>query len=273
MQNEIERVRKILEERQLPFALKLTNSLGSVGTEIAQTEDEKKAIVKYITTENLPNYLPRITPENAHIHPTAPILSDFIQGDTMAINFFVWRDGSPIILGACQQLSTRSSEGGRQCSALTYADQPKLKDKYIKQLEEIGRVLHEHGYYGAVGADIMQNPDDGKLFVIDLNVRTPTSLILYLLKSHCEQRSFGVSIAFECLILTISREELGRKFANEVQEGRIIILGSTRLGSSENWAYPTILAGETLEDINKMSERILMYELGSGSEAEEAGGA
>ena len=70
--------------------------------------------------------------------------------------------------------------------------------------------------------------------------------------------------------MTISREKLAQMFKKEIQEGRIIVLGSTRLGAAENWAYPTILAGETLEDIDKMSERILEYELGKKSDAEEA---
>lgn len=122
--------------------------LGSVGTEIARDEDERKKIVEYITTENLPSYLPRISPENAHIHPTCLILSDFVKSDTIPLNFFIRKDGSPLFLGACHQLGTRSEGGGRQCTALTFADQERLKAKYMSKLEEIGKVLNKEGYYG-----------------------------------------------------------------------------------------------------------------------------
>lgn len=276
LKKEIERVRKILEDRPVPFVLKLTNSLGSVGTEIAQSEDEQKSIVEYITTDNLPSYLPRITTTNAHVHPTCLILSDFIKGDTKAINFFIRKDGTPLWLGGCKQLGTRR-DGGRQFTGLTYVEQDDLKKMYMPELEKIGKVLKKEGYYGTVGADIMQDPDSGTLFTIDLNVRTPTSFNLYLLKTHCEERGFGVSVAFECLILTASRERLAELFRKEFQEGRFIILGSTRLGKAENWAYPTVLAGETLEVVTELSERILEYEMGKGGKSEsnelqEAGG-
>lgn len=126
---------------------------------------------------------------------------------------------------------------------------------------------------------------------------------LYLLKSHCEARGFGVVMAFECIILEISRvsekrledydfpccgwdmltllavslkEELGDKFRQEAQEGRLIVLGSTRLGAGNNvWAFPVVLAGETQENVKELSERILKYEMGKGDEQnqelEEAG--
>ena len=138
--------------------------MSSVGTLIAKDESKRKEIVDW-TESYLREYSPRITEDNAHMLTTALILSDFIPGETMALNFFVKRDGSVEFLGACHQLST--GESGRQATAITYADQTELQKKYQPVLDGIGRELHKEGYCGPVGADIMENPDDRYVLLLD----------------------------------------------------------------------------------------------------------
>ena len=261
----------MLGNRELPFVLKLNQSLGSVGTMLVKTEEDKQETIKHITAI-LCESLPRLTRDNAHIYPTLLIMSEFLPGKTMALNFFVRRDGTPIWLGGCHQLSTRGTEGGRQQTALTWTHQDKLKQKYKTTLESIGRVLHDEGYYGPAGADIMETAD-GTQYVIDLNVRTSTSLILGILRGHCEQRGFNASAVFECLLLGICREELEKRFEKEFEEGRIILLGTTRLGKKEKWASPVVLTGEDQDTVKSLSERVLQFEAVGGGGAGDAGGA
>ena len=254
---EIQRIHTILQKRKLPFVLKLTQSLSAVGTNIVQDEKERSEVLQKID-EYLAAYLPRITKGNAHLYTTALVLSDFVPGKTMALNFFVKRDGSPVFLGACHQLAT--GESGRQATAITYADQAKWETKYHSTLQKIGKALNEEGYYGAVGADIMED-EEGRLFTIDLNVRTPLSLVLYLLRGHFnDKRGMGMSLVYECVMLKISREELEERFAKEFAEARIVLLGSTRMGKKEQWAYGMVVAGEDQKALDKLSERILEFE-------------
>lgn len=254
---EIARIINILQKRNLSWVLKLTQSLSAVGTNIVTNEDEREEIIKKMEGY-LAEYLPRITKQNAHLNTTTLILSDLIPGKTMALNFFIRRDGSPIFLGACHQLAT--GESGRQATAITYADQEKLGPKYQKTLEVIGKALHEEGYYGAVGADIMED-ESGAQFTIDLNVRTPLSLVLYLLKGHFnDRRGLGMSLVYECVMLKISREELEKRFSKEFQEGRIVLLGSTQLGDKDEHAYGMVVAGEGKKEIDGLSDRILKFE-------------
>lgn len=144
MEAEVERIITKLKRAELPYVLKLTQSLSSVGTIIVTSEEERADAVKEIT-DYLTRYLPRITKQNAHLYTTALILSQLIPGETMALNFFVRRDGGVTYLGACHQLATGNE--GRQATAITYADQEKLEPKYRKTLDKIGRVLNEEGYY------------------------------------------------------------------------------------------------------------------------------
>ena len=258
IQDDILRIRKILRGRPVPFVLKLTQSLSSVGTVLAKSEDDRANFVD-MADDYLQRYLPRITKDNCHLYTTALILSDFIPGDTMALNFHVRKNGTPVFLGACHQLST--GESGRQATAITYANQEKLETKYRTTLEKIGQTLHEEGYYGPVGADIMEDPDEGTLFAIDLNVRSPLSLVLYLLKGHFNGKcGLGMSLVYECVMLSMSREQLEKRFSKEFEEARIVLLGSTRLGKKAVWAYGMVVAGETKKEIDGLSDRILEFE-------------
>ena len=255
---EIERAKTIMQEQPLPYVLKLTQSLSAVGTNIVQNEEEREALVERMT-KYLEEYLPRVTKENTHLNTTSLIISSFIKGPTMALNFYVRKDGSVEYLGACHQLST--GESGRQATAITYADQSKLQKKYQDILDRIGKTLHDEGYYGPVGADVLENPDTGEQYAIDLNVRTPLSLVLYLLKKHFnDSRGYGMSLVYECIFLSVSREELEKRFQKEFEEARIVLMGSTRMGERDVWAYGCIIAGENKQALDKLSERILEFE-------------
>lgn len=258
VQQEVERVVKILQDRPAPWVLKLTQSLSSVGTLIARDEESKEKQIKKIS-QYLTDYLPRVTKYNAHLYTTSLILSDFIPGGTAALNFFIRKDGSAIFLGACTQLST--GETGRQATAIFYDQQEKLEKKYLPTLNEIGASLRDHNYYGPVGADIMED-EEGKLYTIDLNVRTPLSLVLYNLKSHFTSRGLNAAIVFECIQLKLPREKAEEKFAKEFREARIIITGSTQFGHKNQWAYGMIVAGEDKESFDALVDRILEDEAG-----------
>ncbi|KAM3421087.1 hypothetical protein BST61_g1501 [Cercospora zeina] len=267
---EIARVKKILHDRP-PYVLKLTQSLSSVGTLIVRDEKEREEVIRK-AEEYLKEYLPRITKENECLFPTSLILSDFIPGETMALNFFVKGSGEVVFLGACHQLST--GESGRQATAITYKEQEKLEQKYRDVLKQIGEVLHGEGYRGPCGADVMEDPESGKLFVIDLNVRSALSLILYTLKDHLHgERGFEMALVYECVMLKIDRDEVEKTFAKEFETGRLILMGSTRLGSKEQWAYGMILAGKDQDDIDKLSDRILEFEIEGGQDGDIADAA
>ena len=255
---EIERVLGLLRKREGKYVLKLTQSLSAVGTNIVEDRLEKAELIEKIAGY-LATYLPRITKQNAHLYTTALILSEIIPGETMALNFFVKRDGSVVYLGACHQLATGDS--GRQATAITYADQDKLEKKYQTILNKIGKVLHEEGYHGAVGADVMEDKD-GNMYTIDLNVRTPLSLVLYLLRGHFnEKRGLGTALVYECVQLKISRDELEKNFAKEFQEARIVLLGGFQMGEKEHYGYGMILAGEDKDKVDQLSDRILEFEI------------
>lgn len=256
IKNEIQRVREIIESRPLPFVLKLTQSLSSVGTNLIRTEAQRLDVI-YKITRTLLDYLPRITAANAHLYTMTLVISDFIPGRTMALNFYVRRNGSCVFHGACHQLSTGMT--GRQNTAITFSDQEELKKKYMPTLEKVSKLLHDNGYFGQVGVDIMED-NNGELYVIDANVRQALSMSLYALKGHCAKRGFDVAMVFECLFLRVSRDEFESRFATEFGEGRIILLGTTRMGKKDVWGFGIILVGESKKELDDLVDQVTTLE-------------
>lgn len=270
VKDELSQLKDRLLATEPPFVLKMTQALGSVGIMLVKTKADRDKTIKRIL-EVQTESLPRINAENASIHPASLVLSDFLPGDTVALNFYVRRDGSVRFLGACQQLSTRTTEGGKQHTALTWHQQSAWEQKYSEVVGEIGRVLHDEEYLGPCGADVMET-ESGTQYVIDLNVRTSTSTILGCLGGHCKSRGFDVCAVYECLLPALSREDLGNKFKKEIEEGRLILLGITRLGKKNRWAYPVVLAGEDQEAVKELGARVLEFEASNVGNVQEAGG-
>lgn len=252
--------------------LKLTQSLAAIGTMIVKDRSAKDETIKHITELQRETF-PFLESENAHVYPASLILSDFLPGETNALNFYVRDNGSVKLLGACHQLGTRATGDGEQHTALTWDEQDQLEKRFRATLDDIRKVLHAEGYYGPCGADVME-AEDGTQYVIDLNVRSPCSLILGLLGTHCKKRGFTTCTVYECVLLSLSRDALETKFEKEFEEGRIILLGNTRLGEKDIWAYPFVFAGETQEPVQQLAKRILEFEAGDfGKDTDEAGDA
>ena len=123
-------------------------------------------------------------------------------------------------------------------------------------MNKMGAFLHSYGYYGPVGADVLESPNlrDGMaasdFYVVDLNVRVSGSLNLVLLKNHLfEQRGLRHAISF-FVKSDHDRDHLISKFQRQFEEGRIIITAwycSEGVGTGG----AVIIAGEDLDTMNR----------------------
>lgn len=175
------------------------------------------------------------------------ILSDLIPGRTMALNFFVRKDGSCIFSGACHQLATGLT--GRQNTAIDYTLQKELEEKYRATLDKMSKLLAKEGYYGQVGVDIMEDAKTGNQYVIDANVRTALSMMLFQLRGFFERQGHSMAMVYECIFMSVPREEFEENSAEEFEEGRIVILGGTRLGRRNVWGFGIIIVGRSKKEI------------------------
>ena len=69
-----------------------------------------------------------------------------------------------------------------------------------------------------------------------------------------------MSIVYECIMLSISRDMLEEKFEKQFSEARIVLLGAARVGQKDQWAYGVVVAGESKKEIDELTDRILEFE-------------
>jgi hypothetical protein len=67
IEEEVQRITRVLGSRLPPYVLKLTQSLSAVGTELVKGPEEQDEVSEKIGSY-LRSYLPRITKENAHLY-------------------------------------------------------------------------------------------------------------------------------------------------------------------------------------------------------------
>ena len=195
------------------------------------TSEDLSELKRTLSAEILPKLLSQVTSSNAHLKPATLILSEMITdpvGD-WGLTFFVTRAGECIFLAVTQQVvdSTKAWIG----STVSYPAQDSLKQKFTPIMQEIGTWLHQYGYYGPCGADILEaapkdhdNNGSTTLYIVDLNVRTSGSLVLGLMRGHfSERRGLHEASSFS-INVKMARESFIKNFEGQFQEGKIVIV-------------------------------------------------
>ena len=93
-------------------------------------------------------------------------------------------------LGATQIIKQRGSVTRRVYSVL---DQARLKDHLKPSLDPVAKCLHEEGYFGIVGCDLLLDSEENQ-YVIDINPRLNTSTVISLLSKRLAQKCYNVGV-------------------------------------------------------------------------------
>ncbi|KAL8806717.1 MAG: hypothetical protein Q9182_001114 [Xanthomendoza sp. 2 TL-2023] len=208
-----------MRQKSLPYVLKLQQATSGAGTIFVRTPSELTNTCAFVQDVYLPNYLPRLDASNIFLSPLSILLSDIIEGETYAASFFVKRDGSFTTVGISTQIWVSTQWMG---SRMIYSSQSSLSALSQPTVSSVASYLHRKGYHGPVGIDVVLSPI-GEHYIVDLNVRTPTSMLLGCLRGHFESK--GCDRA--CLIkvtFAFGREEFCRRMEREIREGRLVIV-------------------------------------------------
>lgn len=160
---------EVFDDIQFPCVMKLSHGYAGLGNFFINDQNDFETARNYINKQ----------------WPDAPIvinqrLTDII-GD-YGVQFYLGRDGSITWIGFTKQIFDENNRwaGGSFCVDL----QDKLYDDFIKLAQPVAHYLHEHGYFGVAGIDILQNTKN-EFFLVDLNPRltgaTPFLIVSRLL--------------------------------------------------------------------------------------------
>ena len=255
---EVERMMKPVIERAVPFVIKLPQALGSQGVFVVQTDSEKQDAIKIVTVE-VSRMIQQINESNKHMRPASLVLQETIPGTAVALSLFVTKTGRSIYTGCTEQIF--DNHGHWEGGCIDYKQQDKLRKQYADIAQQMATYLHQKGYYGPLGADVMTD-QNGKQVVVDLNVRIPSSYPLGFLKKHFSiQRDLHHAALLYPIALKGTRDDFQRRFDKEIQEGKIVICGwcngSGGPGGKYKYSVSSVaVGGETPNHLRQLVGRI-----------------
>ncbi|KAA8652368.1 hypothetical protein EYZ11_006463 [Aspergillus tanneri] len=264
VRREVDRMLDVIQQHELPFVLKFPQAFAGQGVFIVQDKVDLEKTVSVLRPE-IEKLILQLTESNPSLATNGIIIQEHIPTDTCeGVNFFVTKSGRPVFLGVGrQQMSEKHQWYG---SRISYADQVEAGRKHASIVETVARALHERGYFGPCGIDVIQ-ANDGQQLVIDLNPRVTASYQLPLLKRHFYERlGFSEAVLYFPLGLTCNRETFEEQFADELLAGRIVVCGWCEsrggpLGMFRFSLTSLVLAGRTEEDLEDLISRVNEYKI------------
>ncbi|KAL8778181.1 MAG: hypothetical protein Q9194_002144 [Teloschistes cf. exilis] len=200
-----------------------------------------------LSTSRLPSYTPKSTPSTL-------IISDLVPdsvGD-WGLTFFVTESGDCVFLAADRQVIGTDSRA--------WIGSDSLKDKFTSIMRQIGAWLSSHGYYGPYGADIRETAaaaaapehsatDEQPVYhIVDLNVRSTSSLVLGLMRGHfSRRRGLHYASAFTISVEDMTRDVFIRRFERPMREGRVVVVSWYEDRESGSSCGRVVVGAETEE--------------------------
>lgn len=254
LQREIVRMTEPIDTRRLPFVVKLPQSVAALGTFTVSSEADR-ARVKAILDLQMRSMLKQINAANYHLHPCSLVLQDFIQGTEEALSFFMTRKGNSIFV--CCSVPRFDDRGHWSGGYISYADQPALEQMYAKITEKVARFLHQKGYCGPVGMDVITD-NLGEQYILDLNPRLTGSYHLGFLKGHFVQRGLEHAVVMNGSFPGC-RTAFEDAFAREVQNGSLIITGWAQDDLMQRSCVAIIAGGRESSGVERLHAKVRAY--------------
>ena len=256
LDEQVDRIVTSIRTHKLPFVMKGNQSFAGAGTYVVTSESDRTSLIDdFNSNGSLRRLLDHISPENEHLNVATFLLTDMVEDavSDVGLTFFVTESGKPIFLAASEQMIDRENAAWIG-STIAYSRQDQLRKKLEHLMNQTTDWLHAQGYFGPVGADILETPE-GDLQIVDLNVRTSGSLCLPLMKTHFTSRGLTAASSFSITVRE-SRKEFIDQWRIEFTEGKMCIVAwyeESRLQES----YGDVVVGAKDEtELAKMIERV-----------------
>ena len=165
----------VLPEIRPPCMVKLSHGYAGLGNFLLQSADDQQQMQQQLEQH----------------WPDAVLVSNSvienIVGD-YGVQFYLRRDGSIVWLGLTEQ----KFDGGRWSGGVYSAQQQSsMFDSFGPFIAATGNRLHQSGYQGLVGIDILQTAAD-KFFLVDVNPRL-TGITPFLMAARIFDRQQGLT--------------------------------------------------------------------------------
>lgn len=237
------RLEEIQLPEQFPYLIKTSHGLSGEGTYIIRSASDLNYCL-----EELRKYL------DIKLLDTI-IVSEFVKNTVQnyCVQFYVSKAGDITLIGTTSQLVTPE---GNYLGGLIHYRQIDMS-KFYEMIAAIGQYAHQHGYFGIIGFDVLED-QDGQLYAIDVNFRVNGSTALCLQRHTLlglgkevakYSSDYRMSGALESILVTL-KPELDRK--------DFIILSAlekAKYGKVYTEIYG-IVTGETMEEMQHIEQNL-----------------
>jgi len=221
----------VLDAVEFPCIMKLSHGYAGLGNFIIHNAEDLRQAQNQIDKQ----------------WPDAPIVINKLLTDIIGdygVQFYLGRDGEITWLGFTEQLF---NDTNRWIGGVFRADlQDELYPEFIKIAEPVAGYLHEKGYFGVVGIDILHNKND-QFFLVDLNPRL-TGITPFLMTSRLlvkDGYSTGIYAAsvslpgdLDCII----------ERAEQCETGKVFILSAYQVSNSQSTICHISVNGKSVEE-------------------------
>ncbi|KAL4739355.1 hypothetical protein BDV11DRAFT_170152 [Aspergillus similis] len=248
---EVQRMLHLVKDQPIPFVVKLPQGLSGQGTFLVNEEDRDRALT--VLAEAVDSML-QLNGSNAHLNPASLIVQEMCPGTSVAVALFLTKDGHATISSCCSQRI--DSKGHWDGASIDFTQQDRLKAEYAGLVEKLAVYMHDLGYYGPLGIDVMTS-DTGEQWIIDLNTRPTGSHPLGYMTNHLYyRRGFKHAAIYFPVYLRLSITDFHEKFRTELEAGRIIVAGWSHELGNRSSVTTLIIAGEDEMAIDKVASRV-----------------
>ncbi|RAK91787.1 solid-state culture-specific ATP-grasp domain protein [Aspergillus costaricaensis CBS 115574] len=216
---EVRRMLQAVQQQSFPFVVKISIATSGCGTFVIRRESDRGTAINEIRGL-LEDGLKKFNEENEQLYPASFVIQELVPGEAHGVTFFVTKKGRAVYLATSQQRFTQ--EGFWNGGCVSYLLQPMFQDRYRSTIEVLAKALHNKGYYGPVGADVMTDAN-GEHVIVDVNPRVTGSYHLGLLKTHFMQRGLCEAAVLSRLDIPCTQNAFEELFATDIAQGRLII--------------------------------------------------
>lgn len=250
---EVQRMLHLVKNRTVPFVVKLPQGLSGQATFLVRNERDRDTALT-VLAEAVDLMLLQLNGANAHLNPASLIVQDMCPGNSVAVALFLTKHGHATISSCCCQRI--DSKGHWDGASIDFTKQDKLKAEYAKLVDKLAIYMHNLGYHGPLGIDVMTS-DTGEHWIIDLNTRPTGSHPLGYMTNHLyHRRGFKHAVVYFPVYLRLSMTDFYEEFRTELDAGRIIIAGWSHEPGNRSSVTTLIIAGEDDTAIDMVSRRV-----------------
>ena len=247
-----------VSERRVPFVVKMPQALSGQGTFLIRSEPDRQNALETLEVE-LKKMLRQLNESNTHMRPCSLVLQDMIPGEAVALSMFVTKAGEAIFTSCCPQIVDPNGHWGG--GFISYKQQNHLEKLYAGTTNKLAKYMHQKGYHGPIGADVMTDAQ-GRQLIIDLNVRVTGSHPLGFLKTHFSvERNLHEAVLFFPLFLKCTRDTFDEIFEQELQDGSLIVNGWCHKRDGKSSITSIILVAEDSGKLEGFIKRVNLYKV------------